>query len=263
MQPQSQSLKNLKCHFEDSDSIPIEKFCRDPNSFVGDLFLFCEKNHVLHFLKNPKKSILAPSSTTEHYVTFQDSYRNFFKKCENVTFEQLINIINLRQLDYWAGTSFAIRLFLESLIYQNYGIFAWYGEIKLREKTDKGKIEDVNNKIGRLGFSTFMNIVISNKWKEDLTSGDSNLIENRYKLKDDRLSYAVEAAENLKKITTNPPWISLNKLKKVQKVFEDLSPLVHARNVSDPSVVDSGLVNVLDAYEEFYSNNNQWRITYE
>ena len=144
MQSQSGPRNNLKCHFSDSDRIPSEEFCKDANSFKGGLLLFCEHKHVLSFLKNPGINALEPSSTTQNYGTLQDSYPNFFEKCENATYEQLTNIINLRQLEYWSGTSFAIRLFLESLIYANYGTYAWYGNTILREKTDKSNIEDVN-----------------------------------------------------------------------------------------------------------------------
>ena len=128
MQSQSGPLNNLKCHISDSDSIPVDEFCNEPDSFAGELLLFCEHKHVLSFLKNPGKSIPQPSNITQYYSTLSDKYPNFFKKCNDVIFEQFINIINLRQLEYWAGTAFAIRLFLESLIYANYGTYAWYGD---------------------------------------------------------------------------------------------------------------------------------------
>ena len=263
MQSQSGSLNNLKCHISDLDRIPVEEFCSEPTSFAGELLLFCEHKHVLSFLKNPGRSILEPSGTTQYYGTLPDAYPNFFKKCNDVIFEQFINIINLRQLEYWAGTAFAIRLFLESLIYANYGTYAWYGDIKLRDKTDEEKIKDVNSRVGKLGFDVFMRIVISKEMKENLTSRDSNFIEREYKLKDDRLTYAVEAAKKLEEVTTYRPWINADTLKKVQRAFNDLSPLVHARMYYDTSVIDNTLNDVLSAYEEFYSNKNQWRIIYE
>ena len=144
MQSQSGPLNNLKCHISDLDSIPVEEFCSEPNSFAGELLLFCDHKHVLSYLKNPGTSIPEPSSTTQYYVTLLKAYPNFIKECNDVIFEQFINIINLRQLEYWAGTAFAIRLFLESLIYANYGTYAWYGDIILRDKTDKSNIEDAN-----------------------------------------------------------------------------------------------------------------------
>ncbi len=263
MQSQCQLLNCFKCHISDSDSIPVAEFCSEPTSFAGELLLFCEHKHVLSFLKNPGRSNPQPSGTTQYYGTLPDAYPNFFKKCNDVMFVQFINIINLRQLEYWAGTAFAIRLFLESLIYANYGTYAWHGDIKLLDKTDEEKIKDVNIRIGKLGFDVFMRIVISTDMKKDLTSGDSNLIERKYKLKDDRLSYAVQAAKNLLEVTTYQPWINKNTLKKVKNAFNDLSPLVHARMYYDTSVIDNTLNDVLGAYEEFYSNNNQWRIIYE
>ncbi len=263
MQSKSGPLNNLKCHISNSDSIPVEEFCTDSDLYEGELFLFCEHKHVLSFLKNPGRSIPQPSSTTQYYGTLPDAYPNFFKKCNDVMFEHFINIINLHQLEYWAGTAFAIRLFLESLIYANYGTYAWYGDTILRDKTDKEKVEAVNKRIGRLGFDVFMRIVISKEMKGDLTSGDSDLIEREYKLKDDRLLFAVEAAKKLVNITTNQPWIDADTLKKVQKAFGNLSPLVHARMYYDASVINDSLNDVLCAYEEFYSNDNEWRIVYE
>ncbi|MDA8055073.1 MAG: hypothetical protein M0Z77_05405 [Thermoplasmatales archaeon] len=225
--------------------------------------MFCERKHVLSFLKNPGTAPPQPSDVSQYYNTLADNYQNFFKNSDDVTFEQFTNIISLRQLEYWSGTSFAIRLFGETLIYANYGTYAWYGDITLKSKTNKDLIDKIYDKIGKLGFGTFMNIVISSRWKRDLINNNPQFCANRYHLKDDRLSYAIDAARNLQALTRSVQWIKPDTLKKIQNVFEILSPIVHSRGIVDPSIIDSSLKDVLDAYEEFYSKKNSWRIIYE
>ena len=263
MQSQSQPLNGLKCHISDSDRIPVEEFCSDSNSFGGDLLLFCERKHVLSFSKNPGGFPPQPSNFSQYYSTLAGNYPNFFRNSNEVTFELFTDIINLRQLEYWSGTSFAIRLFCETLIYANYGIYAWYGDTALKNKTDRNKIDEVHKKIGKLGFGVFMTIVISSEWKENLIKEKLELCERRYGLKDERLNYAVEAARNLQAVTSSVQWIKGDTLLKVKNAFELLSPYVHAREIVDHNIIDNCLTDVLDAYEEFYSNNNSWRIIYE
>ena len=263
MQSQSQPLNGLKCHISDSDRIPVEEFCSDSNSFGGDLLLFCERKHVLSFSKNPGGFPPQPSNFSQYYSTLAGNYPNFFKNSNEVTFELFTDIINLRQLEYWSGTSFAIRLFCETLIYANYGIYAWYGDTALKNKTDRNEIDVVYKKISKLGFGVFMNIVISSKWKENLIKNKLELCGRKYGLKDERYSYAVEAARNLQAVTSSVQWIKSGTLQKVKIAFELLSPYVHAREIVSHDIIDICLTDVLDAYEEFYSNNNPWRIIYE
>ncbi|MDA8055859.1 MAG: hypothetical protein M0Z77_09490 [Thermoplasmatales archaeon] len=154
-------------------------------------------------------------------------------------------------------------MFCETLIYANYGIYAWYGDTALKNKTDRNKIDEVYKKIGKLGFGVFMTIVISSEWKENLIKEKLELCERRYGLKDERLNYAVEAARNLQAVTSSVQWIKGDTLLKVKNAFELLSPYVHAREIVDHNIIDNCLTDVLDAYEEFYSNNNSWRIIYE
>ena len=257
-----QPLNGLKCHISDSDGIPVEELCNNSNSFEGELLLFCESKHVLSFLKNPIDNLLRPSNISQYYSTLLENYPNFFQNSNNEIFEQFTNIINLRQLNYWSGTSFAIRLFCETMIYANYGTYAWYGDVVLKSKTDKDKIDEIYNRIGKLGFTVFMNIVISSEWKNKLIAGDSKFL-TKHELKDKRLSYATEAAKNLQILTNKVQWMKTDTLKKVQKVFSKLSPFVHSRGIVDSTIIDESLNEALAAYEEFYSSNNPWRIMYE
>jgi hypothetical protein len=263
MTSQCEPLKGLKCHITDSDSIPVEELYNTSNSFGGQLLLFCERKHVLSFFKNPGDNLLRPSNISQYYSTLPENYPNFFKNSNDVVFERFTDIINLRQVEYWSGTCFAIRLFLETLIYDNYGTYAWYRNMKLRSKTDKDKIEDVHNKIRSLGFETFMTIIISSTWRTDLINRNLYLCENRYHLKDDRLSYAVEAATNLQKVSDSVHWISKNTLKSALEAFKTLSPHIHSKEIVDPAKIDDSLIHILNAYEEFYSYRSSWGVIYE
>ena len=108
--------------------------------------------------------------------------------------------------------------------------------MRLRNKTHKDKIEDVHNKIRKLGFETFMNIIISSTWRDNLVNGNSYVCENRYHLKDDRLSYAIDAAKNLQGVSGSAHWISEETLKSANEAFKKLSPLVHSMGIVNPSL---------------------------
>ncbi|MEM0135589.1 MAG: hypothetical protein QXU18_10285 [Thermoplasmatales archaeon] len=255
-------MNDLKCHISYSDKIPVEELCNDPTSFEGEVLLFCERKHVLAFTKNPGNSPLQPSSTSQYYETLPDTYPQFFKNHNDIVFQQFTDIFNLRQLEYWSGTSFAIRSLCETLIYSNYGIYAYYGDVVLGSKTDRIKIDEVYKKIRKIGFGPFMTIVISSEWRDNFINGNQEFFR-RKEFEGARLEYAVDAAKNLKEIADNGPWISTDNLKKVAAAFDKLSPIVHSREIVDPDDIDKSLKAVLNAYEEFYTNNSKWRINYE
>ncbi len=262
-QPRKTSTSSLNCYISDSDRIPVVDFFNDPSAFGGQFMMFCENKHVLSFLKNPGDNPPDPSSVSQYYYTLKETYPLFFKNSDDTIFEQFTNIMSLRQLDYWSGTSFAIRLLGESFVYSNYGTYAWYGDVTLKSKTDKDKLDHIYSNVRHLGFGTFIILILSSTQKKDLINRDADFCYKEYKLNGDRYDIAVAAAKNLGPLMDKGPWNTNKSLKDINEVFKTLSPFVHSRELVDPKAIDGSLEKVLYAYEEFYKNGNSWRIIYE
>lgn len=175
----------LRCYISVNDAIPVVELYNSGLSFQGELLLFCDRKHVLSYIKNPGSNEPESSSVTQYYTTLQSNFPTFFDKAEDRVFEEFTNAINFLQLEYWAGASFAIRLLGEYLIYNNYGVYAWYKDKQLKSKTNKNEIDYIYDNIRKLGFETFMMIVKSSSVRKNLIEKDDSFNEKRYKLKEE------------------------------------------------------------------------------
>lgn len=257
------SVSDMRCHVSGTDTIPVAHLIEDQISFIGQVLIFCENKHVLSYLKNPGYTNFESSSVTDYYETLLTNYPKFFEKVEDEVFEEFTNVINFLQLEYWNGASFAIRSLAETLVYNNYGVRAWFGNAALKSKTEKEKIDLVYENIKNLGFDTFMTIVISETVKRNLLEKSDDYAKSRYKLTDSRLDLARKAAENLSTLRVARLGLEKSTLQHMKDSFALLSPIVHSRGIVDVSNINTSLENILNAYEEFYENDNRWGVIYE
>lgn len=267
MKTHNEYLKELKCNVDSTDKIPIIDFCNNSSNFYGPLALICENNHITSYFKDPGSSKFMLSDTAQWYSIIMNKYSEFLHYSNQIVLELFYNLVNMRQLGFMNGASFALRSFIELLIYDNYGTYAWFGDSILSSKGNKEEVDEVHNNIKRLGFSTFMMIIISSSLKKQLIRRDETYLKKTHNLEGDRLDIARKAVKNLDKITNEDPWISKELLKKISGIFENISPFVHSKPIIDESPdLDKGVETVLKAYEEFYKNNKnekRWRVNYE
>ncbi|MEM0135610.1 MAG: hypothetical protein QXU18_10390 [Thermoplasmatales archaeon] len=266
MSEPSSYLNQMKCYLRDTDTIPIFDYYDNPNAFMGQLLIVCDGRHVLSYLKNPGKADLHPSSLMQYYSTLKTNYPLFFKNVPDNIFEKFIDVMNLLHLEYLGGASFGIRLLLETFVYSNYGVYAWYGDVTLRNKSNKDQIKEAYDNIIILGFDRFMEILISSNDKKELLSMDDEWLEKHQKLERKRLEIAKHVAKNLKPIENSDFLIGEDLLKELRSSFNELSPLVHSSEIEKPKTMSRSqeiLESVIKAYEEFYRKNNKWRIEYE
>lgn len=266
MKTDDEFLKELECNFDSADKLPIIEFYGKPSNFYGTLALICENNHITSYLKNPGNSGFILSDTAQWYKTIIDKYSKFIHYSDPTILELFNYIVSMRQLEFISGASFALRSLIEVLIYDNYGTYAWFGDCTLGSIRDRRKIDKVHYNIKRLGFGTFMPIILSFDYRKKILKckANENDPDNKCKLTGERLTIAAEAATKLENLSNTERWISDDSLIKIQSIYEYISPFVHSRStIVESPQIDECVESVLKSYEELYENNKKWGVEYE
>ncbi len=252
----------VKCHMSQSDVIPVSSYCTDPLNFGGTINLICDSNHLLSYIKNPRSLELNEKDFIQYYHKLEIDHPIFLQMSDDDTFQMFEDIINSRVIESWRLTSFALRVFTENLIYHNYGVYAWFGDVKLNRKTDCASINTINENIRDLGFSTFMIIIISKSKRDDIIN-PKNRGKIPLNLDGRRLELAKNASENLNIVLKKKNILSYNSLNYIQTLYREVSPVVHTNRTPDSSTIDNYIKKMMDIYEEFYTNGNEWGISYD
>jgi len=261
--------KPVDCYFEPTDSISSFELVNSNSTFIGGVYLMCDKGHVLKYYRGPHGSI-EPDAVSTTIERLKDKYPMFFKS--NIpadVMEHYFYAISFITTEYWAGAAYSIRTLLERLIYDNYGPYFFSGNSYLNFKTDKDELKKIYSRIGNIGFQLFVDTILSESTKEEIKKVNDEIKKGK---KPDT-NRGIKIGKNLNdlmiminKIEDDPAneiILDQNQYQEFQSQYNVLSEGLHPRTPIGSPEIDKALNVVLNGYQSYFNKNNTWRVKYD
>ena len=264
----------IKCQIDSGDDVPLVQIALKGLNSSGTLnqfFVVCEKKHITKFIVNPStivaekgSNVIDPEGGIDIHELKKD-YSKFFEYTpQNVSlyFDQFLNFYTL---EYWDNAALALRILYEKIVYDNFGGWVFYPDLK-KLNICSDEILAINENIKTLGFGPFIQFLVSSGFKDDIqkavNSGETQVIHRKKVYDEKRFKILSEANKNypasdskIKKLIGN--------LQTLQSNYEKLSPAVHGRTLITSPELENICKDALIMYQLFFEDNNSWGVEYD
>jgi hypothetical protein len=256
----SNGSQSIKCYFQETDSIRSLELNNPSSNFGGEVYLMCDNKHVLKYIRNPDGYVYPdPVSNTLEYL--KDKYPEFFSSnIADDVMEHYNYAFYFITTEYWPGAAYSIRTLLERLIYDNYGPYFFSEKYYLNFKTDKEELENINSRIGTIGFLYFIITILSDTFREDIKEGKiPNSLIGKNGARDDLMKMIIKIENDRK----NKIFINEEHYEEFKTQYKRLSEGLHPRTPIDRGEAERALNVVLAGYQSYFNNGNTWRVKYD